>query len=117
MKFGDRLKYLRTSLNISQEKLGILCGVSRSTIANYEVNRNFPDDAIKYKLCEIFNCTMDYLMCRTDERAPQNTLNLTEKDIAFIKNIKRLDNTNKMIIENTMEALLDKQEKDEKKED
>ena len=56
-------------------------------------------------------------MCRTDERTPQNTLNLTEKDIAFIKNIKRLDNTNKMIIENTMEALLDKQEKDEKKED
>lgn len=42
---------------------------------------------------------------------------LTEEDINFIKNIKKLDETNKMIIKNTMEALLDKQEKDEKKED
>lgn len=44
-------------------------------------------------------------------------LYLTEEDINFISHIKKLDETNKMIIKNTMEALLDKQEKNEKKED
>lgn len=116
MKFGDRLRELRINKKISQEKLADLCGVSRSTIANYEVHRNMPDDRVKYKLCEIFDCSMDYLMCRTDERQSQETLNLDSEDIDFIQGIKKLDDTNKMIIKNTMEALLDRQEKNEKKE-
>lgn len=41
-------------------------------------------------------------------------LYFTDEDISFIKNIKKLSETNKMIIRNTMEALLDKQEKDSK---
>ena len=115
MRFGDRLKQLRTNMNISQEKLAELCGVSRSTIANYESNRNFPDDNIKYKLCEIFDCSMDYLMCRTNKQE-QDALELTETDIKFIKNIKKLSETEKKIIRDTMDVFLDKQEKSEKKE-
>ena len=114
MRFGDRLRKLRTSMHISQEKLGELCGVSRSTIANYEVHRNMPDDIIKYKLCEIFDCSMDYLMCRTDKKSTESELD--DEDINFVKNIKKLDETNKMIIKNTIEALFDKQEKDKNKE-
>ena len=39
---------------------------------------------------------------------------LDEADIAFASGVKGLNETNKMIIKNTLEALLAKQEKDEK---
>lgn len=43
-----------------------------------------------------------------------NIVNLDEADIAFASGIKGLNETNKMIIKNTIEALLAKQEKEEK---
>lgn len=43
----------------------------------------------------------------------KTTIDLDEADIAFAQGIKGLNETNKMIIKNTLEALLAKQEKDE----
>ena len=43
----------------------------------------------------------------------ENAIDLDEADIAFASGVKALNETNKMIIKNTLEALLAKQEKDE----
>lgn len=43
----------------------------------------------------------------------KTAINLDEADIAFATGVKGLNETNKMIIRNTLEALLAKQEKDE----
>lgn len=67
---GMRIKELRTEKQLTQEALAeLLPGVSgKSSIANYENGSNFPSDEVKLKLCEIFNCTLDYLMCNSDIR-------------------------------------------------
>ncbi len=113
MNFGDILKKLRQDKKMTQEELAIKINSSRSNIANYENNNNMPSVEILDRLAKIFDVSTDYMLGKTNIK--NNKLDLTDEDIKFIKSIKKLDNTNKMIIENTMEALLDKQEKDEKK--
>lgn len=64
---GERIKKMRIKKGWTQKDLAMHLGLKNDTaIANYESNYSIPKDEIKYKLCEIFNCTMDYLMCRTD---------------------------------------------------
>lgn len=60
---GDRIKILRLKANLTQEELALKLGLKgKSSIANYESSKITPSDDIKLKICEIFNCSMDYLM-------------------------------------------------------
>ena len=60
---GERIKTMRIEKGWTQKDLALLLGLKNDTaIANYEANYSTPKDDIKYKLCELFNCTMDYLM-------------------------------------------------------
>ena len=68
IKVGARIKFLRNEIGLTQEQLANkLPNVKgKSSIANYENGSNFPSDEVKLKMCEIFNCSLDYLMCKTD---------------------------------------------------
>ena len=48
--FGQNLKKLRTSKNLSQSKLSKILGISSSTIGMYEQGRRFPDQTILVKI-------------------------------------------------------------------
>jgi transcriptional regulator with XRE-family HTH domain len=43
MKIGEEIKKRRLELNMTQEELASELHVSRSTVSNWEVNRNYPD--------------------------------------------------------------------------
>ncbi len=60
--FGDRLRNLRKENNVSQEQLGDLCQVAKTTISNWENNVTQPPLEIVTKLAEYFNVTTDYLL-------------------------------------------------------
>ena len=63
----ERIKELRTEKGYTQEELAKLLGLnSKSNIANYENGANSPSDKVKMKMCEIFNCSMDYLMGKSN---------------------------------------------------
>lgn len=115
IKVGARIKFLRNELGLTQEQLANkLPNVKgKSSIANYENGSNLPSDEVKLKMCEIFNCSLDYLMGKTDIRNPKK-INMNDVDVAFASGVKALNETNKMIIKNTLEALLAKQEQDNK---
>ena len=115
IKIGARIRFLRTELGLTQEQLANkLTNVKgKSSIANYENGSNLPSDEVKLKMCEIFNCSLDYLMCKSDVRN-QEKVNINDADVAFASGVKALNETNKMIIKNTLEALLAKQEQDNK---
>ena len=54
---------MRKSCNLTQEELAKKLGLNnKSSIANYESSYSIPSDDIKLKMCEVFNCSMDYLM-------------------------------------------------------
>ena len=58
-----RIKTMREERGWTQKHLSMLLGLNAETaINNYEKGRSLPKDEIKYKLCELFGCSMDYLM-------------------------------------------------------
>lgn len=60
---ATRINEMRKELNLTQEELALKLGLKgKSSIANYESGKITPSDEIKLKMCEVFDCTMDYLM-------------------------------------------------------
>lgn len=70
-----RIKELRTELGLTQEELAKKLGLNnKSSIANYESGYSIPSDEIKLKMCNIFGCSMDYLMGLTSYKNPKKDL-------------------------------------------
>lgn len=81
-----RLKELRTEkLQMSQQKLASLLGVSRSTIAMWETGASEPSNDMLIKLSAIFGVSTDYIIgndspaAETTNTAENNTVTLDEE--------------------------------------
>lgn len=78
MKLGGglikNLEKLRKEAGMSQLELAEKLGVSQQTISKYEKGVREPDNATLVKLSEIFNCSTDYLLGRTNVRTPIETI-------------------------------------------
>ncbi|WP_346962117.1 helix-turn-helix transcriptional regulator [Clostridium sp.] len=79
--FGDRLKELREDKNLNQDELANMVCLTRSAISSYETNTNVPSLEIAIKLADIFEVSLDYLTCRTDELYNLNTFDQEQKSI------------------------------------
>lgn len=84
MDFSKRLKYLRNEKDMSQEDLAKLLNVSRTSITNYELGRNEASTQILNKLSEIFDCSIDFLLGKTDIRNPKEKKEPDLLDLAKI---------------------------------
>lgn len=62
---GDRLKQLRKALNLTQQEFADRLGIKRNTVAQYEIGRNEPIDAVIISICREFNVNEEWL--RTGE--------------------------------------------------
>lgn len=62
---NERLKKLRKTLDLTQQKFGERIGVKGNTIAQYELGRNEPIDAVVNLICREFNVNEEWL--RTGE--------------------------------------------------
>jgi transcriptional regulator with XRE-family HTH domain len=76
---GKRIKELREEKGLSQIELAKLLNISNTTLSQYETNQRVPSDEIKIKLAEFFNCSVDYLLGRTDIRNPYIPEEYTQK--------------------------------------
>jgi transcriptional regulator with XRE-family HTH domain len=65
---GARLKQLRNEKVITQQELADLLNVGRPTVAGYETKGKEPDFAKLIVLAEYFEVSIDYLLCKTDNR-------------------------------------------------
>lgn len=110
----NRIKLLREEQGLTQQELADKLDGAKSTIAMYEKGDRKPSLEILVKLSEIFNCSIDYILCKSDIRNPgkvdENKLN-----VAFSSGFNGLNDTNKNIITATISGLLAKQKEDEKK--
>ena len=79
--FGDRLKELREDKNMNQDELANLVCLTRSAISSYETNTNVPSLDIAIKLADVFEVSLDYLTCRTDELYNLNTFDEEQKSV------------------------------------
>lgn len=60
--FGDKLKNLRETNNLSQQQLADKLGMSPSAIGMWEQNRRQPDNEILKKIAQMFDVSIDYLL-------------------------------------------------------
>ena len=70
MSFGTNLKKIRQDNDLTQEELAKKINTSRSNIANYENDKNMPSIDILEKLSEILNCSIDFLLGKSDIKNP-----------------------------------------------
>lgn len=66
----NRIKELRLSYGWTQPQLGKRIGAARSTISMYEAELRQLDAPTIHALCDLFGCTSDYLLCRSDVSRP-----------------------------------------------
>ena len=65
---GKRLCDLRKEKGLTQEEFSTLINISRSTYAQYEINRREPDYEILKRIADFYGVTTDYLLGRTDKK-------------------------------------------------
>ena len=57
----ERLKKLRKTLDLTQQAFADRIGMKQNTIAQYEMGRTVPSDAIIFSICREFNVNEDWL--------------------------------------------------------
>lgn len=108
----NRIKILREEFGYTQQELADKLDGAKSTIAMYENETRKPSLEVLIKLSEIFNCSIDYILCKSDVRNPEeiksvqfanagglDTTDLDDDDleelqrqIDYIKKMKRSNN-------------------------
>lgn len=107
----NRLKELRIEKGLLQSDIAKIINKSDRIVGFYEKGERDMNTETLAILADFFNVSIDYLLGKTNIKNPE--INVDDTDIAFANGVKGLNETNKMIIKNTIEALLAKQEKDE----
>jgi transcriptional regulator with XRE-family HTH domain len=64
----NRIKILREELNMTQQELADKLGGAKSSVAMYENEDRKPSLEILIKLSEIFDCSIDYILGKTNIR-------------------------------------------------
>lgn len=73
MRFGEKVRQLRTEKKLSQTELGKLCGLSLRTIRNYEVAGRYPKKREVYsKLAFALGCSINYLLAENEDSDKTN---------------------------------------------
>ena len=94
----NKIKNLRVARGISQRDLGVLLNCTDVTVSRYETGQRDIDSATICKLCEIFGCSADYLLGRSD----LPTGGPSEEEQALILAFRRADDRAREIVRLTL---------------
>ncbi len=67
---GSRLKAFRTERDLTQDELGKVLGVGKTTISQYESEARKPDSEMLNRIADYFHTSVDYLLGRTEDPSP-----------------------------------------------
>jgi len=66
-KFPSRLRELREEKELLSKDFAKIMNVEPATITNWEKGNRFPKDDVLIKIADYFDCSIDYLLGRTDD--------------------------------------------------
>jgi len=92
MLLGDRIKTRRIELNMTQQELGELIGVSKVAICGYESGNRTPKLDIISKLAEVLNLEIGYLLGQDVSVVSENEnlhMMLPKDDLKLLQEIKK----------------------------
>lgn len=103
----ENLRKIREKRNINQLKIAMDIGITQESISKYETGNAFPSKEILIKLADYLNCSIDYLLNRTDN--PNINKDKISKEDEKIENLifryKSLSDENKNKLEGCLLAL------------
>ena len=89
--FAERLNELMVENNLTQSKLAESIKVEPSTISRYLSKQNIPEIDVLIRIADYFNCSVDFLVGKTEKVSSSTTYNQCPPfPIQFKKLIKRL---------------------------
>jgi transcriptional regulator with XRE-family HTH domain len=107
--FGDILKKLRKENGLSQQEFANEFNVSLDAVKNWEQHYNIPEMECLLRLCEYFNCDLDFLFGRITQKTHDNNfiyekVGLNEESIELLTSCSKGYNNPKML--NSLNILL-----------
>ena len=77
----NRIRELRLARNMSQAQLGAALGCVGQTISKLETEARQLDPSTIHALCDLFGCTADYLLGRSELQHPV----VTDEDVLLLE--------------------------------
>lgn len=102
----NRIKELRSEMGMKQKDLAEILKCNPTAISKYELEQLGLNEEIIHKLCEIFHCTADYLLCRSETKMPA----LTDRQAALLEAYDRASDRDKNLIKEILSAYEKKKE-------
>lgn len=84
MSFGEKLKNLRKSENLTQKQLAERIGVAKSIVSYYESGHRYPSYDVLVKIAHVFHVSTDYLL-DMEKRRVLDVSDLPEESIAVLE--------------------------------
>lgn len=81
--FGETLKDLRRSRNLTQKEFGAMVGLSKAVVSKYETGIGYPSFDVLVRIAQYFGVTTDYLLGIVNSKTI-NVSELTDSQIAVI---------------------------------
>ena len=110
--FGDILRSLRKSRNMTQEQLAAAIGVERSSIGKYEgKSQVIPSDDVKKKIAELFGVSIDYLLgMESQDKPAQQPEWFSPRELETIAKYRRLTPYAQSLVDDYVDSILSRPE-------
>ena len=97
--FKSRLKELRSEKGLLKKEMADILDIHESTYGKYELGHREPDIKTIATLADFFNVTMDYLLGKSEDSRPPESIELSNKlkeemkgiEFAFADGFSELD--------------------------
>ena len=100
---NERLRALREELGLTQQEFADRLKIKRGTIANYEIGRNAPIDAVIALICREFKVNEIWL--RTGDGGKDNMFTKINEDDRYALNLGKLSNEQNQFVRNAINYL------------
>lgn len=106
MNVNNRIKSLREEFNIDQQILAQKVNLNKSVMNRIELGTRPIRDEELIKFAEIFDVSVDYLLCRTNTRNfNDNNASVDKEESSLIDDYKKLNSTGKKEAEKRVKEL------------
>lgn len=109
MTFAEKLYYLRTENNYSQETLAGLLNVSRQAISKWELGTTLPETEKLIAIGELFGVSIDSLL--VDSIPLKTKENMDRLVLKFLSSAQDMDDISKQLVDIMQDGIIDNEEK------
>ncbi len=105
-QFGARLRSLREDKGLSMQHVVDAIGVSNAAICKWENGEAEPLITNLYILAEFYNCSTDFLLCKTDDfdyPIPNDPMlcSITKDELILLNTYRKLSEEKQKLLRNT----------------